>query len=180
MKKNIKGIYAVELLIFILVIISNILKINYSFNAILLLSAVFCYLKFGFVKDNAYEKSNSIKMIIAVLMAALLAFYGLGIFTGFYSNYLNYKIPAFYVQIALLALLIISEEIIRYIVAKNSIKNIKPLVLLTIIFIILNIVTQINAADLNNRWSIFVFIATFLIPIMARELLCSFITYNCS
>ena len=180
MKKNIKGIYILELIIFILVIISNILKINYAFNAIMLLATVFCYLRFGFVKDNAYEKSNIVRIIIAVLMASLIAFYGLGLFTGFYNNIVNYRFLAYYVQLALIALLLLSEEVIRYIVAKNCIKSIKPLVFLTIVFIILNIVTQINMTDLNNRWSIFVFVSTFAVPITAREMLCSFITYKCS
>ena len=177
MKKNIKGIYLLELLMFILVIISNILKINYAYNVILIAAAIFCYIRFGFVRDKAYEKSNVIRAVIVCLMAGLITIYALGVFTGFYRG--SYGLSAI-LAIIILLLTIISEEVIRYIVAKNCNKSIKPLVCLTILFIILNIITQINMTYFTDRWTLFVLISTFILPLTARELLCSFIAYKCS
>jgi len=179
MKKNIKGIYLFELLLFILVIIFNIFKASYAFQILLIISALFCYLRFGYVKDNAYEKSNVNRVVIASVMAFAIIIYGLGLFTGFSRLELLKSVEGI-IYLTLLSASIISAEIIRYIVAKNCTKSTKPLVILTIIFIILNIITQISGITINGRWEIFVLISTIIIPIAARELLCSYISYKCS
>ena len=180
MKKNIKGIYLLEVIMFISVVMFNIFNIKLAFNVILIGSAIFSYIKFGFVKDNAYEKSNIIRVVIASLMAGLITVYALGVFTGFYKNDLDFNLYNILVGLVLPILGLISEEVIRYIVAKNSTKSVLPLVTLTIVFIILNIITQINLSYFNDRWLVFVLISTFILPIIAREMLCSYIAYKCS
>ena len=179
MKKNIKGIYLLEILVFILVIISNILKIEYAYNIILIIAALYCYLRFGFIKDNAYEKSNVIKVVISSLLAYTIIMYGLGTITGFYRSSFGFN-SASLLSFAVLTSTIIATELIRYIVAKNCTTNKKPIILLTIVFIILNIVTQISSSFLNDRWIMFVFISTYIVPIIAREMLCSYLAYKCS
>ena len=179
MKKNIKGIYLFELLLFILVIIFNIFKVNHSFEVILILSAIYCYLKFGYIKDNAYEKYNVNRAAIAAVMAFAIIIYALGLFTGF-TRFNVFSSIEGVVWITLLAASIVSAEIIRYIVAKNCTRTTKPLVILTIAFIILNVITQIIGSTINGRWEVFVLISTIIIPITARELLCSYLAYKCS
>ena len=180
MKKNIKGIYILEVLIFILVIIFNILKINYGLNAVLIAAAIYCYLRFGFVKDNSYEKGNVIRVVISSLLGYTIIMYALGIFTGFYRSSIKFTLEDIFLTIGLMVITIIAQELIRYIVAKNCTNNKKPLILLTIVFIILNIVTQINSSYFTDRWTIFVFISTFALPIVAREMICSYLAYKCS
>ena len=179
MKKNIKGIYLFEILLFILVIIFNILKTHHAFEAILIISAAFCYLKFGYIKDNAYEKSSVIRATVASIMAFAIIIYALGLFTGFFRSNIGFNLGSL-VWITLLVGSIVSSEIIRYIVAKNCTKSKKPLIMLTAEFIILNIITQINGVPIQGRWAVFVLISTIIIPIIARELLCSYIAYKCS
>ena len=169
-----------EAIMFILVIMFNILKISYAFNIIIILAALFCYLKFGYVKDNAYEKKNVIRVVISSLMAFTIIVYALGIFTGFFRSNIHFTLKDIFLVIGLTTLTIIAEEIIRYIVAKNCTKNKKPIILLTIVFIILNIITQINIANFNDRWRSFVLISTFIIPIICREMLGSYLAYKCS
>lgn len=168
-----------EILLFILVVIFNIFKVSYSFPIILILSAIYCYLRFGYVKDNAYEKSNVNRVVIASIMAFTIIIYALGIFTGFSKLNLLKSLDGI-VYLVLLSASIVSCEIVRYIVAKNCNKNIKPLIVLTIVLIILNIITQINGGSIKGRWEIFVLISTVIIPITVRELLCSYIAYKCS
>ena len=177
MKKNVKGIYIFEIILFISVIMFNIFKIYYAYNIILILGAIFCYLRFGYARDNSYEKTNIIKIVIASVMAGAILIYSLGLFTGFFRITIDLNS----ILVSILSVLgIVAGEVIRYIIAKNSIKSKKPFIVFTILFIILNIVTQINGVALNDRWRIFVFVSTIVIPIIARDMMCSYLAYNCS
>ena len=91
MKHNEKIIYLIEAILFVFVIIFNILNVKYSYNIIVILLALFAYYKLGFIKDNAYEKGNVIRIVFAGLLSYLLITNLLGVFTGFAKNIFKFK-----------------------------------------------------------------------------------------
>lgn len=178
MKHNEKLIYLIEAILFISVIIFNILNIKYSYNIIVIILAGFAYIKLGFIKDNAYEKGNVIRIVLAALLSYMLITNFLGIFTGFAKNIFKFNFDTIIFGIILNVITIVSIEVLRYIVAKNCYRSKLPIILFTFIMIILNIVMQIKMNYLSDRWLLFVFISTFVVPLIAQELLYSYIAYK--
>jgi len=78
------------------------------------------------------------------------------------------------------ALIIISEEILRYIIARNTQHKKLPLIIYTIILVILNIIMEIKGYSFRDNELIFIFITTTVIPAISLQAICSYLTYKVS
>ena len=178
--KNIK-LYLVELLLFIFVIVFNIfIRNNYILNGLIIAIAIFCYIAFGYRKDNSYIKGSVIRIVIACLLSYFVITYSSGLLLGF--NRTIFTMSAnYFVKIVLFDFVaIVSEEIIRYIIWNKSINSKMPLIIFTIIMCVLNIITEINGMTFSDRELIFIFISVTVLPVISRELLCSYLTCKVS
>lgn len=142
--------------------------------------AIAMFIRFKFVRDKNYLKSNTIRIIIINLFSFLLIIYLLGIFTGFEKYVYAHDIVNILKNTVPVVLIIITQEIIRYIVSKNSEDNKKPIVFLTIIYISLNIIMEISYYNFYNFEQVFRFISIICLPIIVKNALYSYITYKVS
>ena len=149
--------------------------INIVFWALL---CFFVLIRLHYTKDKNYQKYNSIRLIIICLFSALIIIYALGLFLGYTKNVLSLKPLNIIKNILPVIILIITEEIIRYIIARNSFFNKKPIIILTILYIILNIIIEINNYNFYNLEQVFKFICTIILPLIATESLYSYIAYK--
>lgn len=185
MKKNTKIIYFNELLLSIYLVIFALLinKISYdlkNISAIVVLSLILVILLafFGIKKDKNYLKGSSARIVTASLMTFMLIIYGLGIILGFARGYLFHTIYSFIKNVTPVLIINVEIELIRYIIAKNSFKNKKTIIIYTIISIILNVLLEINLGALDTSEDKFIFLSTIILPIISEELLCSYMTYK--
>ncbi len=74
-------------------------------------------------------------------------------------------------------ILICLMEVIRFILIKKNITNKLGITILALIIISFEIVINLNVSTLNNTYKIFLFICTIALPIIANNLLCTYITY---
>ena len=181
--KRIRGLYLIEIILFIFIIISN--RVNQNNNLLVitllfLMMAIFMAIKYGVMKDNNYTKGNVVRVVIATLLAFLLIIFFFGFFMGFSRNAIYFTWSNIFNYLLLDVVLVISEELIRYIIARNGQKNKKPLIIYTLILIILDIVMQIKGYNLHSREMIFIFVCVVIVPAIAKQTLCSYLTYKVS
>ncbi len=178
--KNLK-IYLIELILFISIIVFNIFYQNttYLYISIIILTVV-SFLLFGFHKDNSYIKGNVNRIIIAGLLSFFIVTYAIGLFVGF--NKTPFLLTYSYILKVILFefLVIFCEEILRYIIAKKSFDSKIPIIIFTIIMCVLNIIIEINGKNFSDREMVFIFTSVIIIPVISREVLCSYLTYNVS
>ncbi len=184
MKKNKTLIYIIEIVTFVCIIMLYKLLSHNMFNRVIgiyfTVLTIIMLIRFGFMRDNKYIKSSVIRIVLASLMAYFIVIYALGLVTGFSKGLSSFTKDIILNGILFDLLLIISQEIIRYIICKNGQKDIKPIAIYTIILIIVSIIMHINAYNFSNNEEIFIFISIVVIPAVAQHILCSYITQNAS
>lgn len=184
--KKINPIYYFECIIFIFVMIFGIfLKKFQDFENIIsiifwLVITVILLYKYGFYKDNNYLKKYSIRLTFVCILSLLLILYMLGFLTGYSKTVFIYKFIPIIKNVIPIILVTILEEIIRHIVCRNSDKKILPVVILSIIYLLSNVITEMNYYVFNDFKDIFRFFCSIFLPLFAKEALYSYITYNIS
>src|SRR5574344_2738693 len=182
-----KKIYVFEalLLFYMMLIKLTFIDTNTYYKIIIALSfpiiAFLVYKVFGFQKDRSQIKSVSIQTTIIILLTFLLISYLSGLFFGFTKNQLDTALYSIFNNIYYIVIMIISEEIIRYIIAKKCYQNKKlPIIILTIIFIIMDTFLMYNGKGYISSYDVFLLITTSLLPSIARNVLASYLCYKVS
>ena len=172
MKNKKLYIYTIELIVLILIILlrNNITFLSFS----LLLISFIMYMIFGYYKERNYQKKNVIKIVIANLLGFFIIYFLLGLLTGYYKNAYALNITTIK-MILLFSLLIISEEIIRHIIIKNSDKKL-PIIIYCLLLVILSIITSISTYEFFDREQYFLFMSIVIIPSISENLICTYLT----
>ncbi len=187
MKKNTKIIYISEVVLFIYLIVLaffiNLISNDYrNISAIAVLSLILVILLafFGIKKDKNFLKGSAARIVTASLMTFILIIYGFGIILGFNRGYFVSNIYTFIKNIIPILLINIELEIIRFMIAKNSYKKKKIIIIFTFLSIIFNVLLELNLGVLSTSEDKFIFLSTIIFPIIAEESLCSYMTYKIS
>lgn len=155
---------------------SEIIKIILIFFSALVLLAI-VILKYP--RGKNYLNGYAVRLIVITLMATLLIIYLSGLILGFCRNTFTLTISNIIMYSYPIVVLSILEEILRYIILKRSEKKFN-IILLTIIYMVINIcVYSINYMFVNDE-AIFIFICTIALPIIVKECLYSYMTYKIS
>jgi len=179
MKKSYKKIIIFEIILAIFLIsnsfILNILG-NYYYVDILLLALLLIFkILLGFEKGNQRYIKDIISNILIIYLISFIFYYIFGIFIGFVrtNNYLNiYGITRF---IFPYIIMIILREYLREQLL-NKTETSKILTITTcILFILLEFSNKINNSSLNSNYSIFLFIALSLIPIISNNIVSTYV-----
>ena len=174
-------IYIIEMLLFISIIMFNIVYKSVLFQSLsIIMLTIYSIVRFGIMKDNNYVKSTVIKMVISCILVYLTTTYLLGLILGFNKTPLAFSIDYFVKVISFDAIVIVSEEILRYIIARNTQHKKLPLIIYTVILIILNIIVEINGYNLRDKELLFIFITTVVVPAISMQAICSYLTYKVS
>lgn len=134
----------------------------------------------GFPKDNNYLKKIEVKYVIIYCFLYVIIAYILGLFTGFSYSVYSHTIKNLFNNIFPTLIILISKEIIRYIMCKKSNDKIKPVIFIALIFIIYDLTLSLNYYNLNNAEKIFMFFCLELCGVSAKNSLFTYITYNIS
>lgn len=185
MKKNAKIIYATEILLALYILWLNINISSITLQTKNVLSAIFFTIIltllvffFGIKKDKNYLKGTSVRIVIIALMLFLLTIYTLGFILGFNKGFVYTSPLSLIKNIVFVVLLTFEIELIRYIISKNSFQNKKMLIFFTILIILFNVFLEVNMGTLIKKNDKFIFLCTIILPVIASESLCSFMTYK--
>ena len=184
MEKKYKDLYITEVFIIILYLVFKILVMNryffllqyYDLIFYLLFFIYFCF-KYGIPREKNYLTRISVRYVVIVLLSYVLIIYGLGLFTGFTKSIYNMSLLGIFKNIFPIVFAVIFKEIIRYVVAYNSKKDVKPIIFLTVIYILVDIVNGSFGMSFNSFYQVFHFVCLTILPSIAKQALLSYITY---
>lgn len=186
MKKSLKTNYIIEIILLIFIIILNIFQKSYPQYMLIInlifwvLLTIILYFINGIPRFKGYLNNISIRYIIIALFSYLLITYLLGLFTGFLKTMYIQNILGILKNVIPVILLIICKEIVRYILTKNAFNNKLQLVIIGALFVIFDISLKYNSYDFSDASKIFTFVFLVLLPTIARETLCTYMTYKIS
>ncbi len=131
-----------------------------------------------FPKDNSQYKNTVTKTVIMCLLCTILVSYLLGLFVGFTKNLFSMKLINIFKNISLIFIVAVAREIIRYVVAKNCQMTKKPIVFLTIAYILFEIINQYTSKTLVGFESYFLFTCRVVVTTISAELMLSYLSYH--
>ncbi len=186
MKVRLKRIYIFEIALLIFEILYFLLMSNYNnpigrsfvivcFLGILLVPAIYFL---GYKKDNSFDRETAIKIEISVFVGFFFICFLLGILIGFSKTAFSFDVDKVLNGFIPVLIFLVVEEVFRYTLIKSTYINKSEIVILTILLIILNVLLEMNIGFLDNKLRWFIFISITIFPIIAQELLCSYMTYN--
>jgi signal peptidase I len=182
-----KIIYTFEFVFFIFIALLKFIFIDKYSKIYELITIIFFVISLivllkllGYKKDNNICRSNATQIVIISILLYILITYLSGLFFGFLRNSYSLNIKSIVNNTYMLIIVIIIEEIIRYIVANQIKKNKYPLIILTVLYILLDIVFAYNANIINTGLKLFIFVSSVCLSSAARNILCSYITFKVS
>ena len=182
-----KGIYTFCSFLFVFILILKFLIIDKVGDYTNIVNSIFWILSLivisktiGLQRDNNNIKTSSIQVTLISLMLYIVLTYLSGLFLGFLKNSYSLTFVNIIKNTYTFAIMIIAEELIRYMVAKKSGRSITPLLLLTILYIVLDFVLSFNTEAMMDGLHLFIYISNKLMPNIARHVLFSYIAKNVS
>ena len=185
MKKSTKRNYIIEIFILIFIItlifLSNtsphlVMHVSLFFWLIL---AILIIIIGGVPRNKNYLNKISCRYVIISLLSYLLITTLLGVFTGFLKNVHSLTFLSIIKNIVPVMILLISKEIVRYLLCKNTSNN-KELVVITILYILYEIVLKNCGNTLSGVLQWFTFISLVCLPAIARESLFTYMSTKIS
>ena len=181
MKSIYKRLLIFEFIMIILLFVNNFVSsILGRYIEVILLGCLLTlfYFIFRFERDRHHLwKSISIEILIFLLVFFIL-YYVSGMLFSFAKTNDYYSFQGIFMLILPMILVIILKEVLRYMILCKA-KGSKLLIIITcIIFILLDVLGKYNAAVLDTKYTIFVFIGVRLLPIISKNILCSYLSYH--
>ena len=183
--KNKNLLYVIANVILIYILIFKIILTKTTYTKIIdiafwIIISLVTYILFRLPKTKSYMKKSTNRLIIISLLSLFIIVNLLGIVIGFGKNPLDTSFLGIIKYTYSEIIIIILQEYIRYIFCKNSQEDLKPTVYITMIYIILNIIMQINSYNLHTSEGIFCFVCAAVILTIAEQSLYTYITYQVS
>ncbi len=151
-------------------IISPIVLIIISFISIIF---------FGIRKtpDKILEK-HAKNLLLYEIVVYFLITYGIGIFISFLKNSYSLEPISIIKHIISPIFFILTTEVLRYVVIQANKDKKYPIVIITAIIIILELLMSINSYKISTTEGIFRLIASSLIPLTAKHYMLSYLSYK--
>ena len=153
----------------------NILN-EWSLILVLTLTLAISLALVKFEKDNMRAKKDVMLIVIIYALAYLLITYLMGLFVGFYRTPYSLELQQIVRNITPVLLIIILSEIMRYTLVIKAERYKSILILITMIFIILDITLIIHTFDFNLSDDILRFIVAILIPVISKNILLTYLS----
>ena len=151
---------------------------SYYMAAVLGVLLVVAIVRFGFHRDKHYLKNYVSRIVVACLMVTFIVGFGLGLFLNFTHSSFSLN-PHVILSGFLPALLISCEaEVFQYVIFHSYFRNLRPVAIFVVTIAAANILISTNFGSFASSEAVFVTICTVILPILATELLCSYLSYK--
>lgn len=138
------------------------------------------YKLIGFRKDNDNSKYNVIQITIIGILLYILLTNLAGLYFGFLRNSYSLTFTSIIKNTYMIIILVVSSELIRWMVASNQRVHKYQLIILTVLYIVLDVVLDLSPNYTSSSFNIFRFITTVGVVSIARNYVCSVLTYKVS
>ena len=155
-------------------------KYSYSLTAafIIIILALSISL-FGFKKNvNTNIKKKIFSVTLIFVLAYFVITYAIGFIFGFNKNAYSMEIPTIISNIISPIIVLISIELIRYIFIENNKFSKQSIGFIVFAITIFEICINVRFADFNNIRVMYIITTTIIIPIIVKNIVFSYLTYN--
>lgn len=132
----------------------------------------------GYEKDKSLLKKDITENMFIYAFAYVFLEYLLGIFTGFLDSPYKHNLISIIQNILPITILIVIEEISRYIIITKSRKNKTIIVLSILLFTLFDLFINIGLYDINSKKGIFDIIVLLIVPSISKNILLTYTTYK--
>lgn len=178
MKKSYIKILILEVVLVLIMLFNNFVINNsnvYLLICILLIGLLILKFMLGHEKTNYWRSKDIVLNIIIYTILVLLLTYILGIFISFSRTPNYWNISGITKYIIPTVLIIIISEILRFSLIQKSEGSKILIIFTTIFFVVIDLILKINTATFISSYSTFIFITYYLLPSIAKNILCVYI-----
>lgn len=140
----------------------------------ILVLSIFAYKK----KESKATKESIIKSTIIVTLMYMIIYYFLGVIFGYLKSPYSHSITGIFKNSISLFLIVIFQEYVRNVLVDNANKNKIKFILITFLFLLVNIEWGSIYKNFETNESIIKFIAIFVIPKLVESGLCTYLVYR--
>ena len=160
-------------------LITQMLKYENLITSLFLITLTFIsYLLLGYKKTKENLKRKKIfGLILYEIIIYFFVYYGSGILFGFQNNIYSLKIKNIILNIITPTIIIISSEILRNIIIQSNKDKKIVIILITILYAILELMSTINYYHMETPLGLFKLVACGLIPLLSKHSMLSYLTY---
>lgn len=184
-KRMIKNISVLSLLfiytiVYRLFIFKNVLKYSEVITATFLMVLTFiAILLLGYQKDKRTQLKQYVnRMTISIIIIFFLVSYGLGFFVGFLRNAYSLAPSAVFDNIFAPVIIIITTEILRYVIISSN-KDKKSVIVLTTVFLtILELFITLKPINYADFAGLFKIITATVLPIISKNVVISYLDFH--
>lgn len=133
----------------------------------------------GYRKDNNICKTNAIQITIIGLLMFILFTYLSGLFFGFNRSAYAFGPNLLISTVIPVGVGIVCQEYIRWMIAFKSRLDRLPIIIITILFTLFDVIISYNSSISSNE-QIFIFISTLCVASAARNAFASYVCYRVS
>ena len=182
MKKGYKRLLLFQIITIVVLFlgsfVSSILGNYYKVIYLALLLILFKFM-FGYEKDrHRYVKSICMELIIYTLIYFIL-YYLLGIVLGFAKTIDYLQLNSLVIIVIPTILMLIMREIYRYMMVTKAEGSTFLIITSCLFFIILDLYGIANNGTFKSTYSTFIYLAIYVLPIISRNVFCTYLTYKC-
>ena len=149
---------------------------QYSLIVFLLLTLVASLYFVKFERDNMRAKKDIFLIVIIYSFAYILVTYLFGLLVGFYRTPYSLEPMQVIRNISPVIMIIILSEIIRYTLVKKSDRYKSILMMITVMFVVLDITLIVHTFDFSIADNVLYFIVAILIPSISKNILLTYLT----
>ena len=174
-----EAVFAIAIIIFALFLTFLAPSIKGYYLVIVLgalLIAAICML--GYRRDKDYLRNYVSRIIVSCFLLTFIVTFMLGLLLNFTRSYFSLNPADIFSEFFPLLLICIETEVLRYVVFKSYYRSKKPVVIFTTITIFMSIFYALNSSSFTSPEIIFTTICAVMLPIIATELLCSYLCYK--
>lgn len=179
MRKSYNKILILEFIFLIFLIFNSfVFKISnpYVIFGIILPFLLITLIFFGMEKDNfRYKKDVFLNLLICILIYYFITYF-LGFFTGFYKTSYSLSIINIFKNIFPILLVIISSEILRYLIISKTKGNVFNIVLGCILFILIDVNMMVHMYDVTTALGLTKMICLVVFPSITKNIFLTFLT----
>lgn len=158
---------------------------NYMKHSDIITASFFILYLFASIKCLGYRKDkmtiltrNILKVLIFHLLLFFILLYGVGFFVGFLKNSYSRALYSIFDNAFGLLLIIILEEVLRYVIIWANKDKKHYVFLFTLVFIIFECFMGIRSIDYSDWTSVFRATATIILPVIVKNVMLSYLCYH--
>ena len=181
-KKSIKNISILSLIILYIIIYKSYIYpqyreyAEYITAAFITIITYIAYLVLGYQKDKQNDlKKNVIIIELIILLGFFSLYYGSGLFLGYLSSPYAFDFSSIMTNIFALLIIIISTEVLRYIMISSNKENKYSRFAITLVITLFEIFITVIGQKIGNYEELFKVSAQTIIPIFAKNYTLSYI-----